>query len=54
MEKNTNISLQILILNDLYHTHTIDRSIYDKAIQKLTAMTDTNEQAEFSKLLATA
>ena len=32
---NTNISLEILILNDLFRTKVIDKDIYDKATQKI-------------------
>lgn len=35
MRENTNISLQILILNDLFRTNVIDKDIYDKAVQKI-------------------
>lgn len=35
MRENTNISLQILMLNDLLRTNVIDKDIYDKAVQKI-------------------
>lgn len=38
IEKNTNISLELLLLNDLLRTNVIDKSIYDKAAQKLTTL----------------
>ncbi len=35
MQENINISLHILILNDLLRTNVIDKDIYDRAIQKI-------------------
>ncbi len=35
MRENANISLQILMLNDLLRTNVIDKDIYDKAVQKI-------------------
>ncbi len=32
MKENTNVSIQILVLNDLLRTNTIDKDIYDRAI----------------------
>ena len=49
MKENLNISLEILLLNDLYLTKVIDKEIYDKATQKLTLIvndTHTNENSE--------
>ena len=38
MNKNeTKISLEILILNDLFQRNVIDKNIYDKAAQKIVA-----------------
>ena len=34
-EKKTNISLELLLLNDLLRTNVIDKAIYDKAAQKI-------------------
>ena len=34
-EKKTNISLELLLLNDLLRTKAIDKEIYDKAAQKI-------------------
>lgn len=34
-EKKTNLSLELLLLNDLLRTNVIDKSIYDKAAQKI-------------------
>ena len=34
-DKKANISLQILILNDLLRTNVINKEIYDKAVQKI-------------------
>ena len=33
--KNTNFSLQLLLLNDLLRTEAIDQDTYDKAVQKI-------------------
>lgn len=38
MRENANISLQILMLNDLLRTNVIDKDIYDKAVQKIEAI----------------
>lgn len=35
MTENTNLSLQLLLLNDLLHNKIIDKNIYDEAVQKL-------------------
>ena len=42
IKQKTNISLQLLLLNDLLHDNVIDKSIYDKAIQKI--ISDTNDK----------
>lgn len=34
-EQKTNISLELLLLNDLLRTNVIDKSIYDKAAQSI-------------------
>lgn len=34
-EKNINLSLELLLLNDLLRTNAIDKDIYDKAAQKI-------------------
>ena len=36
-EKKTNISLELLLLNDLLRTKVIDKEIYDKAVAKINA-----------------
>ena len=36
-KEKVNISLQLLILNDLLRTNVIDKDIYDKAVQKIEA-----------------
>lgn len=38
MENKTTISIQILFLNDLFFKKVIDEDIYNKAIQKLNAL----------------
>ncbi len=43
-KSQTNISLELLLLNDLLRTNVIDKSIYDKAAQKIMT-TDKEKQA---------
>lgn len=38
MNENTNISLQLLMLNDLLRTNVIDKDIYNQAVQKLNSI----------------
>lgn len=45
MKENTNISLQILMLNDLLYTNVIDKDIYDKAVQKIEAINNQHQAA---------
>lgn len=40
MTEKTNISLELLLLNDLLRTNVIDKEIYDKATQKIEAFTN--------------
>lgn len=35
MKEKTNISLELLLLNDLLRTKVIDKEIYDKAVAKI-------------------
>ena len=37
MKEKTNISLELLLLNDLLRTKVIDKEIYDKAVDKINA-----------------
>lgn len=37
MKEKTNISLEILLLNDLLRTKVIDKEIYDNAVAKINA-----------------
>lgn len=37
MKEKTNISLELLLLNDLLRTKVIDKEIYDKAVTKINA-----------------
>ena len=37
MKEKTNISLELLLLNDLLRTKVIDKEIYDKAVAKINA-----------------
>lgn len=45
MNRNTNISIQLLMLNDLLRSNTIDKEIYDKAVQKIETLTKSNVAA---------
>ena len=45
MKKNTNISLQILLLNDLLRNNTIDQEIYDRVAKKITTYTSESRTA---------
>ena len=38
MEESTNISLEILLLNDLLHSEIIDKEIYNKAVLKIVSV----------------
>ena len=40
MKEKTNISLELLLLNDLLRTKVIDNDIYDKAVAKINASKD--------------
>jgi hypothetical protein len=37
MKQSTNISLELLLLNDLLRTRVIDQEIYDNAVAKINA-----------------
>ncbi len=46
MNKNqTNISLELLLLNDLLQTKAIDKDIYDKATQKILSINKEKQAA---------
>lgn len=40
MKEKANISLELLLLNDLLRTKVIDKEIYDKAVDKINASKD--------------
>lgn len=40
MKEKANISLELLLLNDLLRTNVIDKEIYDKAVAKINASHD--------------
>ena len=47
MNKNqTNISLELLLLNDLLRTKVIDKSVYDMAVQKITTTQKEKQAAQ--------
>ena len=54
MNENTTISLELLLLNDLFNTKVIDRTIYEKAAKKLRASIKPDAQANNTVLPATA
>ena len=43
--EKTTISLEILLLNDLFQKNVIDKDIYDKAAQKITSAKKEKEAA---------
>lgn len=45
MNRNTNISIQLLMLNDLLHSNTINKEIYDRAVQKIETLTKSDVAA---------
>lgn len=54
MKENTNISLQLLLLNDLLHTNIIDKDLYDRATQKITTLVNTTKTTDARVIRATA
>lgn len=54
MKENTQISLQLLLLNDLLHTNAIDKELYDQAAQKIVSHNNTVEMIGNPLMLATA
>jgi hypothetical protein len=54
MKENTNISLQLLLLNDLLHTNIIDKDLYDRAAQKITTLVNITKTTDAPVILATA
>lgn len=42
---NTNISIELLLLNDLLRTKAIDKDIYDKAVQKILSINKEKQAA---------
>lgn len=37
-DQKTNVSLQLLMLNDLLRTNVIDKDIYDRAVAKINSI----------------
>ncbi len=54
MKERSNISLELLLLNDLLHTNVIDKNLYDKAAQKIISLANTPKDLEKPVILATA
>jgi hypothetical protein len=54
MKENTNISLQLLLLNDLLRTNVVDKDLYDRAAQKITTLVNTTKTTDTLVTLATA
>ena len=54
MKENANISLQLLLLNDLLRTNIIDKDLYDRAAQKITTLINTTKTTDIPVILATA
>ena len=49
-----NISLELLILNDLLNTNAIDKDIYDKAVNKIISSKKSAQTVNQSLMLASA
>lgn len=45
MNNKINISLSILLLNDLLNTNVIDKDVYDKAVKKILSEEDNMKAA---------
>ncbi len=41
MNDKYDLSLELLLLNDLFHTNAIDKDIYEKATRKIIALKNT-------------
>ncbi|MCR5704780.1 MAG: hypothetical protein K6G85_09160 [Eubacterium sp.] len=54
MRDNANISMEILLLNDLLNTHVIDRNLYDKAVEKIITLAKASNIEVPRTLLASA
>ena len=52
-EITTTISLELLILNDLLNRRTIDKEIYDRAVDKIIAINNKANTLEEPVMLAT-
>ncbi len=53
--ENNTISLELLVLNDLYNIKAIGKDLYDRARQKLISVTDTvQEEPVFHEAKASA
>ena len=52
-KEKTELSLEILVLNDLLRTNTIDQDLYDKALKKLSSSeNETGKQKRKNKKVA--
>ena len=45
MNTKTNVSLELLLLNDLLRAKVIDKDLYDRAAQKINTITDSSVAA---------
>lgn len=54
MKEKKNISLQLLLLNDLLRTNVIDKNLYDRAEQKITTLVNNTKTTDTPVILATA
>ncbi len=54
MKENANISLQLLLLNDLLRTKVIDKDMYDIALTKITSSSNIKTFNKQPVILATA
>ena len=54
MKEDISISLQLLFLNDLLYRKVIDQTIYNKAIQKITAFSISKDTRDTSVIRKSA
>jgi len=54
MKEKNNLSLEILLLNDLLRTNKIDETIYNMAVSRITAIRKTIKGENKPRVLASA
>lgn len=48
---NNQISFQLLVLNDLFNNHVIDKDIYYEATKRITSIVNPQQNNDHSKLV---